>query len=101
MATLGYEKLTVSTTALAFASLPTGATRAYIQAADANVRFRYDGTDPTAANGTQLTDAGSITLDGEDVLQHVKFIRTASTDAVLHIAYGSATSGISSDMDAV
>lgn len=100
MATLGYEQLTVSSTAVPFASLPTGATRAYIQCITANVRFRYDGTAPDASTGTTITAAGTITLDGEDVLQHVKFIRTGS-DATLDIAYGSATSGVSSDMDAV
>ena len=101
MAILGYEKLTVADSAVSLASVPTGSTEAYIQAADANVRLRFDGTAPTAAEGVTLTAAGSIKLKGGDVLNGVQFIRTASTDANLYVVYGSATSGIASDMDAV
>ena len=101
MATLGHEQLVVSNSAVAFASLPTGATRAHIQCSSYNVRFRYDGTAPTASVGTTITAGGEILLGGEDVLQHLQFIRTASNDATLDISYGSATSGVINYSDAV
>ena len=101
MARLGYEKLTVSSSALPLASVPSEASEAYIQCASYNVRLRYDGTAPTAAEGVQITAAGTMTLKGSDVLNAVQFIRTASNDATLYVVYGTGISGVAGDMDAV
>ena len=101
MANIGYEKLAVADSAVGLASIPSMATRAYIQCDTAAVRFRYDGTDPTTAEGTLIAADGSITLKGEDVLGAVKFIRTTSTSAALKVAYGTVGAGIESSVDAM
>ena len=101
MARLGYEKLAVADSAIALASVPSGASEAHIQCDTAAVRLRFDGTAPTAAEGTLIAADGSITLKGSDVLNAVKFIRTASTTASLKVAYGTPSSGVISSMDAI
>ncbi len=53
------------------------------------------------AEGTLIAADGSITLKGEDVLNAVQFIRTTSTSASLKVAYGTASSGVVSSMDAI
>ena len=101
MARLGYEKLAVADSAVTLASVPSEASEAHIQCDTAAVRFRYDGTAPTTAEGTTIAADGSITLKGEDVLAAVQFIRTTSTSASLKVAYGTPTSGVVSSMDAI
>tara|TARA_R100000306_G_scaffold23875_1_gene27203 strand:- start:50 stop:355 length:306 start_codon:yes stop_codon:yes gene_type:complete len=101
MANIGYEKLAVADSAVGLGEIPSMATRAYIQCDTAAVRFRYDGTAPTTAEGTLIAADGSITLKGEDILSTVRFIRTTSTSASLKVAYGTAGSGVESSMDAI
>tara|TARA_R100000049_G_C1902806_1_gene52332 strand:+ start:376 stop:681 length:306 start_codon:yes stop_codon:yes gene_type:complete len=101
MARLGYEKLAVAASAVSLASVPSEATEAHIQCDTAAVRFRFDGTAPTTAEGTLIAADGSITLKGSDVLANVQFIRTTSTSASLKVAYGTSTSGVVSSMDAI
>ena len=98
---IGYEKLAVAASAVGLASIPSMSTRAYIQCDTAAVRFRYDGTDPTTAEGTLIAADGSITLKGEDILSTVRFIRTTSTSASLKVAYGTAGMGVESSVDAI
>lgn len=82
---VGYEQLTVAGTALGFASLPTGAVEAVIRVSTATLRWRGDGTDPTAALGNpQYADEEFRLVGG---LERYKFIRTGSTSAVLDVAY--------------
>ena len=101
MANIGYEKLAVAASAVGHASVPDMATEAYIQCDTAAVRFRYDGTNPTTAEGTLIAADGSITLIGEDILDSVRFIRTTSTSASLKVAYGTAGMGVESSVDAI
>ncbi len=101
MANIGYEKLAVADSSIGLASVPSMATRAYIQCDTAAVRFRYDGTAPTTAEGTLIAADGSVTLKGEDVLGSVRFIRTTSTSASLKVAYGTVGSGVESSVDAI
>ena len=101
MANIGYEKLAVADSSIGLASVPSMATRAYIQCDTAAVRFRYDGTAPTTAEGTLIAADGSVTLKGEDVLGSVRFIRTTGTSASLKVAYGTAGSGVESSVDAI
>ena len=101
MANIGYEKLAVADSSVGLASVPSMATRAYIQCDTAAVRFRYDGTNPTTAEGTLIAADGSITLRGEDILDSVRFIRTTSTSASFKVAYGTAGAGVKSSVDAI
>lgn len=81
----GYEKLVVSSTAIALAAVPAGASLALIYAADADARWRDDGINPTAGNGIPLLDGSGLLYDGS--LSAIKFIRQAGTDVTLDISY--------------
>jgi len=82
----GYEQKTVSTAAVALASVPDRSNFAIITVAGGAVRFRDDGVDPTAALGHPLEvgDRLHYDLNRADAL---KFIRRDSTDATLDVTY--------------
>ena len=80
----GYEKLTVSSTALTFAAIPGNAVYALIRVETDSIRWRDDGTDPTAANGMLLSAGETMTYDGP--LSALKMIRV-TTDATVHVSY--------------
>lgn len=52
------------------------------------VRFRLDGTAPTAAVGHVLEPGDKLTLDSNDQLASVRFIRRDGLDATLECSYG-------------
>lgn len=86
-----YEQLSVSSSAVGLTASKYKpaqghpANLALIRCSTANVRWRDDGTDPTASVGVPL-NAGEI-LNYEGDLSKVKFIRQ-SADATLDVAYG-------------
>jgi hypothetical protein len=84
---VGYEQLAVSSTSVSL-TVPALARRALVQVQGASVRWRDDGTDPTAAIGMLLYTDGTIPNEFlyEGDLDEIEFIRV-STDAVLNISY--------------
>lgn len=81
----GFQQLAVSTSAVAL-TVPSGATRALITLEPTNgVRWRDDGTNPTASVGMPLV--GGATWECEAVLDAVRFIRSGAADATLNVAY--------------
>lgn len=79
---LGFQRIQAASLATATAlTVPTGANRALIQAITANVRWRDDGTDPTAAAGMQLVAGASMDYDGE--LSTIKFILESGSPELL------------------
>lgn len=86
LTSLGYEQLTVSTTAVALASVPARARRALVVLDATNgVRWRDDGGNPTAAIGMPL--AGGGVLEFEGVLASLRLIRSGGADAVANVTY--------------
>lgn len=81
---LGYQQITSLSAATAL-TVPDGATRCLLQAETQNVRFRDDGTDPTASVGMILI-AGSAPFPYEGNVAAVKFIE-ASASAKLNVTY--------------
>lgn len=84
---VGYEQLTVDATlgGVGFAALPAAAAEAIVRVSTANIRWRGDGTGPTASVGyPQYADEEFHLIGG---LEKYKFIRTGSTSAVLDVAY--------------
>ncbi len=81
---LGYQQLTVSNVAVGL-TFPTGGDPHYalIRTTGA-VRWRDDGTAPTAAIGVPMNANESLEYDGK--LSKIKFIRQ-SVDATLDISY--------------
>lgn len=85
-APLGYEQLTVSTVALPLAALPAlGCDYALIRCSGAGIRYRDDGTSPTAAVGQWLNAGETLTYEGDPA--KLKFIRSGATDATLDVSY--------------
>lgn len=80
---LGYQQITDVSSAVGL-TIPAGTTRALIQAQTQPVRWRDDGTNPSATVGMTLS-VGS-TLDYTGSLPAIKFIEVAAS-AVLNIAY--------------
>jgi uncharacterized protein YfaP (DUF2135 family) len=89
MSMLGFQQVTAAQLASAIAlTLPVGTERAEIQAETANVRYRLDGTNPTAAIGA-IVVAGAhqprvITIEGG--LKAAKFI-LESGSPLLNVHY--------------
>lgn len=82
-APLGYEQITDVSLATGL-SVPSGADFALIQAVSQNVRWRDDGTSPTASVGMQLTAGDTLRYDGD--LSAFEAIEDAAS-AELNITY--------------
>ncbi len=82
----GFRTLAVSTTAVALPTIPSNATRAIINVATDAIRWRDDGTAPTASVGMPVAANASIELLSRESILAFKAIRV-TTDASLNIAY--------------
>jgi hypothetical protein len=85
----GFQPLTVSTTAVGL-TVPAAvaeANFAFVRCETTNVRWRDDGTAPTAAvgGGTLMEVGEALEYDGN--LRAIKFIRDGAADATLDITY--------------
>lgn len=80
---LGYQQIT-SLSAATGLTIPQGTTLALIVPETQNVRWRDDGTNPTASVGMPIFVGASLSYDGD--LKRIKFIESTS-GAVLNIAY--------------
>lgn len=81
----GFQQIT-SLSSAANLTMPTNAdpTYALIQAETKDVRWRDDGTSPTASVGMVLAAGASLRYDGD--LRKIKFIETAAS-AKLNVSY--------------
>ena len=92
---IGAENLTVSTTAVGLTGVTGKLPRhAMIYVGTSPIRFRADGTDPTATTGMYVAagsyiDWANVDNDYLSMMNKVKFIRdtTAGADATLAVAY--------------
>ena len=84
MDALGYQQITSLSAATAL-TVPAGTSLALVQAESQNVRWRDDGTNPTASVGCILLSSQTLEYDAAQ-LAAVKFIEVAS-GAKLNIAY--------------
>jgi len=64
-----------------------GAVRAVITVETAQLRYRYDGSDPTSSVGHILNIGDVLVLVGPDALANFRGIRTSGTNAVLRVTY--------------
>lgn len=84
---LGYEQLTVSTTAVPLASVPADAIRAVIGVEAQPMRYRNDETNPTASVGFLAKADATIELHSYKAIKNFKAIRSDATDSVLNVIY--------------
>lgn len=80
---LGYQQITGLSTAKAL-TVPVGATMALVAPDTQNVRWRDDGTNPTASVGMPLVVGTTLNYDGD--LNRIRFIETTAS-AVLNVSY--------------
>jgi hypothetical protein len=80
----GYEQIADVSTPAKTLTVPTGATYAKIQAVTKAVRYRDDGTDPTAAIGIQIAAGDSIWYIGD--LSALAFFEEEAS-AELNVSY--------------
>ena len=93
MDTVGYESITVGAVAIGFTAavlattpLPLAAFLSVEDAGVAGMRFRIDGTSPTAAEGHLLHDEDSITISGLGDLNRFRAIRVGA-DVTIRVTY--------------
>jgi hypothetical protein len=80
---LGYQQIT-SLSSAAGLTVPQGATLALIVPETQNVRWRDDGTDPTASVGMPIFVGASLSYDGD--FNKIKFIEVTAS-AKLNVSY--------------
>lgn len=80
---LGYQQITDLSSAVGL-TVPTGATRAIIAPLTKDIRWRDDGTNPTASVGMPVAAGTYLSYDGD--LNRIRFIQTAAS-AELNIVY--------------
>jgi len=86
---VSYENLAVSDSAVSFtaSTVTNRAKSALITVEGADVRWRADGTSPSATVGSLLKDGEKLIFRGEGIIKNIEFIRDASADAVVHGAF--------------
>lgn len=80
---LGYQQIT-SLSAATGLTVPQGATLALIVPETQNVRWRDDGTNPTASVGMPIFVGASLSYDGD--FNKIRFIETTAS-ATLNVSY--------------
>lgn len=80
---LGYQQIT-SLSASTGLTVPSGATLALIVPETQNVRWRDDGTAPTASVGMPIFVGASLSYDGD--LNRIRFIEQTAS-ATLNVSY--------------
>lgn len=88
---MGYEEIAVSSTAIGFtaATIQTStasANFAYVYVGSNSIRWRDDGSNPTAAVGQPAAAGERLQVCGKKAVGAIKFIRQ-SADATLFVSY--------------
>lgn len=88
-----YESIAVGATAVSFTagtrvnSDGFAAKRAVVTVEDAQIRYRYDGTAPTASEGHLANPMDAIILKGNSNINNFQAIRKGSTNATIRVTY--------------
>ena len=80
---LGYQQITVLTAAIGL-TVPAGATIALLQAEGDDIRWRDDGTVPTAAIGMLIQQGRELAYTGR--LEAIKFIEVTAS-GILNVSF--------------
>lgn len=94
-----YEAITVSTTAVGLTSTkvtPSDAANTpahgkafevFISVETNGIRYRIDGTDPTASEGHPVASGEAITITGYNNIRRLKMIRSGAADAAVKVTF--------------
>lgn len=86
---LGFQNVSVGTTAVAITSVPSGSTVCFIETESHPIRYRSDGTAPTASVGRFLPITGTSTLWSLELTSNLagtQFISADGSTATLDVA---------------
>ena len=84
-----YESITVGATAEALDSAVYGNRQfAFITVEGQAIRFRVDGTAPTATEGHEVIPGGQVRLKNAQEVAAFRAIRRDSIDATIRVSYG-------------
>lgn len=81
---LGYTQITSLSSATGLGTIPQGATLALITPETQSIRWRDDGTNPTASVGMPVTAGAYLSYDGD--LNRIKFIEQ-SASAKINVSF--------------
>jgi hypothetical protein len=81
---LGYRQITDLSSATGLPDIPKEATLALVTPETQSVRWRDDGTDPTASVGMPITAGAYLSYDGD--LNRIRFIQQ-SASAKINVSY--------------
>lgn len=89
------EAITVSTSAIGISSLPTTVpvVLVTVDVEGSNIRYRADGTNPTASIGTPAYNGERLVFDEVIDATKLKLIRKGSTDATCTVTYWTQSPG--------
>ena len=84
-----YESITIADTAIGLtaANIKVNTVRVYCTLETAQIRFRTDGTNPTASTGHLLETGAALELYSYDDISKFKAIRTGATSGALQCSY--------------
>jgi hypothetical protein len=85
LAKLGYQQITSLSGATAL-TVPAGATYCIVTAESQAVRWRDDGTNPTASVGMPIASGNSYSFNGAANLAALRFIEQTAS-AILNVSY--------------
>ena len=81
-----FEKLTISDSAKGLTSNKIGE-GCFITVEDADIRCRWDGTDPDTSTGHLILNGGSLVLNNPGDVTNLRMIRDAATDAIIQVTH--------------
>lgn len=81
--------VTISNTTTALTVPDSDVVNAILSVGGADVRMRWDGSDPAAGarGGILMADGTTWEIGSRDILTAMRFFRNASTDAAIFVAY--------------
>ena len=87
-----FETITVGNTVAVLTATtyrPSGdqADSAFLTLEGADIRYRYDGGNPSSSVGHLLSDSGYIVLTGQNQMEKFKAIRVGGRDGTLSVTY--------------
>lgn len=88
-----FESITVAATAIGFTAATfdpsdaASAQRAVLSVETAQIRYRYDGTDPTSLIGHILEPGDTLVVDGYTNINAFKAIRTGATSGTIRVTF--------------
>jgi len=83
-----HEAITVDNSVQALtAAKAAQADRIFVTAETAEMRFRYDGGDPSTTVGHLIEDGDALILYGTNNIKNFKAIRTGATSGVLRVTF--------------